>query len=414
MTIHVEFGLANGITIPDTYFILGSATRGILGTHVLADSNTLADYSDRIRALTVEHNSNRTGPLVEYEARTCTLELLNDDGVLDPWTLEEAGLEAPGVLMRVRKEHNGIMYPVFYGTVDSWLPTTHSPTHATVTVTGTDGFKLLASPRQELVGSVGGGEATGARVTRILNAASWPAADRSISAGQNLLAATTMPGTALDELQTVAHDEIGEFYIQPDNVAYFRDRHSTYTDARSTTVQATFGHGVGEIPFVGSLGFSWDRQQVINMLRATRPGGVMQDASDAGSIGRYGERARDEEVNLMTDADVQEWATAVVSMTYLPESRFTELEINTAVDPDVMFPQALGRRFGDRVAVVRRPPGGIVDSRDQFLRGVSHSWSSDRGTMWITKWSLAPATSIRGFVLGSATNGILGVNRLVY
>lgn len=420
MTLLVEVGLAVGSTIDPTYLLLGSATQGVLDVNRLAPADTFADLSGREMDLQVDHQSSRTGPLVEYSARTCTLTLLDDDGALDPATLEAAGLTAPGSILRIRKLYGGTVWPVFTGTVDTWVPEHRYPTHATVTITATDGFSLLeAQDRDPAVLPVGAGETTGARAARVLDAASWPASARSLAAGRSTLAATDMDGTALNELQDVARNEVGEFYVQADGVAYFRDRWAVVTDPRSATSQVTFGSGVGEIPYVGRPGFAWDKTQLANLIRAAREAGASQASSDATSVGRYGLHSPGEvALALQTDAEVLAWTRYVLAQDKDPESRFTSLDLECAADPAVLFPQALGRRFGDRVTVVRRPPavppGSIVDAREVFLRSVSHTWSADRPGMWRTTWGLQPAGKYPLFVLDSATNGVLDRNVLAY
>jgi hypothetical protein len=177
----VEVGLAIGATFPTNVFVVGSATQGIIGTDLLASVNTLADLSSRKQEITVSRTSDRTaGPLISYNAGTATVKLLNMDGALDPYVLEAAGLTGPGVILRLRYQlPSGTIEPVFYGFIDAWDPDATSPLVGIITVTATDGFILLNQSTDELVAPVGANESVTARVTRVLDAMSWPAAARS-------------------------------------------------------------------------------------------------------------------------------------------------------------------------------------------------------------------------------------------
>lgn len=416
MTVLVDFGLLQGSEIDPDYLLVGHPTQGLIGTGEIAPDDVLVDYSDRIMSMSVERTSTRrVGPVVEYNGGSATVVLLNDDGDLDPYTIEQAGLTAPGVVMRIRKIHNGTTYPVWRGFVDSWLPSHVHPDHATVTITGSDGFSRLAGyPRTALVSPVGGGEDTGARLNRILDSVGWPAADRDIATGDSTLQATTMDGDALNEAQQAALNEIGEFYVNASGVMYFRNRHGMIEDTRSTTSQATFGTDTagGELIYVDRPGLSYDRSQLVNSVTATREGGTAQVASDADSIGRYGEYAHQETLLLETDTAALGWAGFVLQQDRAPEFRFTSLTIDPRVDPDALYPQVLGREMGDRITVVRRPPGGIVDSREVFIRSIQHTWEpADR---WKTVWGLQPADKFLFFVVGHASMGVIGQNAIAW
>ncbi len=66
--------------------------------------------------------------------------------------------------------------------------------------------------------------------------------------------ATTLEGDALDELQAVAESEIGELYVDGAGQVVFRNRRATLTEARSNTVQFTFGSTPGSPqPYIARL-----------------------------------------------------------------------------------------------------------------------------------------------------------------
>lgn len=424
VTTLVDFGLAVGAEIPSDVFLIGSATQGIIGTNVLGTVSVLADYSDRLQSLSVQRTSDRVnGPLVSYNAGTASVTLLNLDGLLDPYAIEQAGLTAPGVLMRIRELHGGVVYPVFYGFVDTWEPRADAPTLATVTVTATDGFGLLNQQLAELALPIGAGSLVSTRITAVLDAVAWPADLRSIGAASSTLQQTTFGASGLSLIQDAVTAEVGEFYQQPDGVMYFRGRAAVVSDARSSTSQATFGSDIagGEIPYVGRPESAWDKSGLHNVVVAGIDGDDGRvSAEDAASKSRYGTLTLPAtDLQLPNLVDAQSWANYVLAQDSVPAYRMTAITLNGALD-DAGIPvmvQALGRRFGDRVTVVRRPPaepfGSIVDERDMHIRGIGHEWSVET-RQWVTTFSLAPAARIPFFVIGSATQGVIGTNVLAW
>ncbi|MDR7323370.1 MULTISPECIES: hypothetical protein [Catenuloplanes] len=418
MRVLVDVGLQHGAEIDPTYLLIGHPVNGRIGTGRIGTVDVLADYSNRLMSLSVERTSTRrTGPIVEYNAGTCSVQLLNDDGLLDPFTIEQAGLTAPGVVLRIRLEHDGVTYPIWRGFVDTWIPSHDAPDHATVTITGTDGLGRLAGvPRLAAAVPVGEGDLSGARIHRILDTAGWPAEARKIAAGDTALRATDLAGNPLDEAQDVATAEIGELYVDAQGDIVFRSRHALLTDPRSSTSWATFGSNTaaGEIPYVGRPGISYDRMQMVNRVTVTRDGedAALPVVEDAASIGRHGLHAIEETLPVTTDEAALGWARWILWQESEPEFRFTSLAIDARIDPDTVLPHAAGREIGDRITVVRRPPGGIVDQRDCFIRSISHTWSPpDR---WQTTWGLQGADRYRFFVIGHPSQGVIGANVIAY
>jgi hypothetical protein len=421
-----EFGLAIGGTIPPLTFVIGSASQGIIGTNTLGTFNMLADFSSRLQSIDTQRTSDRAnGPLLSYNAGTATVKLLNMDGALDPYVLELAGLTAPGVIMRLRyMDGLGTVYPVYWGYVDAWDPTADSPTVGMVTVTATDGFKLLNQKMDTLVAPVGADEAVSARTTRVLDAMNWPSDLRSIGTTSEILQATSFGDNGLAIIQEGVKAEIGEFYQQPDGVMFLRGRHEIQTDARSASSQAVFGsdRGASEIPYVGRPVTSWNTTSMHNRVLAQIDGSVNpQIAEDSDSINLYGTAYTIEETSLKltTDASALSWAYYVLAGDVTPTFQFSGITLNSALEqigvPTVA--QQFGRRFGDRVTIVRRPPaqpyGSIVDSRELYIQGIGHSWTA-KSKQTLTTFDLVPVSKYPAFVIGSATQGVIGTNVIAW
>jgi len=288
-----------------------------------------------------------------------------------------------------------------------------------MTFAGTDALKVLSGITIPAGGAVGANEDTGARINRILTAAGWytDAPKRVISAGDSLLQATTMGDTAMNLAQLAADTELGELYVNESGAAFFRNRQGVMTDTRSATSQATFGDaGDGsELPYA-AVGRADDDTQLCNDAQITRAGGTMQETTDAASVAEFKfARTYPADGLLMTsDTEALQYAQFVVYVSAGGENRFDTLTINPQRDPVNLWPQALGRRFGDRITVKRRPPGmGSAISRDCFIRGITHDFDFAADT-WVTTWTLQDATRYSFLTLDNATLGQLDANALAY
>jgi hypothetical protein len=122
-----------------------------------------------------------------------------------------------------------------------------------------------------------------------------------------------MPGSASTELQLVQDTEQGEFYIDAQGRAVFRNRKALLTDTRSKTSQATFGDGgfaaTGEIPYADASQ-STPGDTLVNTVTAARVGGIDQ-AGHRRRVGqaRYGAKSQTRDDLLMQDdATALQWA----------------------------------------------------------------------------------------------------------
>lgn len=292
-------------------------------------------------------------------------------------------------------------FPLMTGFVDSWELDWQGPNWSEASAAFSDAFHLLEEDKRAAVSPVGAGELSGARVNRILDSVGWPADRRAVDTGTVTLQATTLEGPALAELQAVAEAELGALYIRGDGVLVFRDRNAAMTDPRSTTAQAVFGDAGGaELPYKdGGLGLAYDTETLINRIIANRDGGSDVVLEDLASQEKYRVHApiSGDDLPLEDDTAVEQWAGFLLQVSSRPELRFTSMEIWPRVDPDRLWPQVLGRDIGDRITVIRRPPGGgdpIV--RDVFIRGIEHVVTPDN---WVTRWTFQSASAFTFFTL---------------
>jgi hypothetical protein len=401
------------------------------------DITPYADFSGGNQA-TITRGSNRVeSPVIRYDAGTATIPLDNTDRRFDPTNL--AGPYVGGIIVasfvkpcanvRVSATYSSITYRLINGTADSWTLSYSAPSDAQAAVSCTDGFRVLAvQARTARTVFQGGGEDAGARVTRILNDCGWPSAKRSIVPGNSTLQPTLLGGTPvgvvplavaaaggtqttsavtavstlapLDELQLTAETEMGELYVNGNGFLVFRNRQALLRDTRSNTSQATFGDDPAvpttELPYA-SVTPAYDDSTLWNGAAIANQGGTLQQAADATSQqlppDGFGPHVYDSE-NLIADSDWQAlgYAQFIVASSKNPELRYSAITIDPIALPATLFPQVLGREIGDRITITRRPPGGgSPNTRDVFIRGISHQFTD---STWLTTWVLEDATSL--------------------
>lgn len=412
-------------------FLLDDAAFGLLDTDFLGSGDTWTDISVFALSFTITRPSSRSqGPLLVFQAGTCSIVLDNSDGRFDPDNLAgpyvAAGISQVHsmVPVRIRAVFAGVSYPLFSGFADGWLetPVTYSAGYSEWTLSATDAFKVLSGIRLPDPGSpVGAGVTTGARIADLLNRAGWYTGTgrRVIAAGDSTVQATSLGDTVLNLAQLTADSEIGQLYVSGAGAVVFRNRRSLITDTRSATVQAFFGDNPAgaEMP-CASIGRADDDTTIANDVQATNATiGVLQEVSDAASIAAYlfpRTYARSDLI-LTTDLNALSWASWVLYISKTGEDRFDSVSVDPQAQPLDLWPQVLGRDMGDRINATRRPPGVASPvSRDCFVSGITHTADLGAST-WMTKWTLQDASKYGSFLtLDNATLGQLGSNALAY
>lgn len=380
------------------YLTIGDPTRGIIGVGKIAPNDVgelggvWTDITAWVRSGSTKRGSSRVdSPVIKYEAGTATLTLDNSDRRFDPthlhgpYVVSGRSQITPMRAVRIRAKWADTIYELFRGYADLWDISWSGPNYSECVLTATDGFKVLAGNSRAAVAAVGAGEDTGARINRILDSAGWSSGDRVIDTGDLTLQATTLEGDTLAELQLAADSEIGELYIDGGGRTVFRNRSAITEEERSAIAQAEFGDGGGtELPYQ-ELNIANDDATLFNQVRVTIAGGTEQTANDASSQATYLIRTFERsDLILQTDAAALAYARYILARTSEPELRFESIGIDPRRLPASLYPQVLGREFGDRISVVRRPPGGgFPIRRDVWIRGVEHTFAPKQ---WRTGW----------------------------
>jgi Putative Ig domain len=422
--VEAGFYSAAPVAQPGT-LILDDPTFGDLDSAFLADSTAWTNITTFVRSGTISRASTRVqGPLRTYQAGTASVTLKNADGRFDPdntagpYVIGSTSNIRPMVPVRIRAIWANVEYHLFQGFIDTWNApdTNYGPRYAETTASATDGFKILAGITLPPQTSSGNGEASGARIARILSAAGWYTDHRRIDPGDTELQATGYGDTALNLLQLTADTEIGELYIDGAGNVVFRERRAILEDTRSVVSQATFGdQGGTQLPYQ-AVGRANDDTTLANDVQITRAGGTLQEATDPASVAAYlfpRSYSRDD-VLLESDAEALAYAQWVLDVSLAGEDRFDTITLTPLRDVR-LWPHVLGREIGDRITIVRSPPGMAAITKDVFIRGITHTVDYSSNT-WQTVWDLQDASKYAGFlILDDTTKGkVSSGNKLAY
>lgn len=253
------------------------------------------------------------------------------------------------------------------------------------------------------------GDRTGARVSRILDRAGWPAADRNIDTGLQLLGAAEWPvnTTALTLIDEVEQSELGEIYVDHGDGGKmrFRQRTSRYEVTRSNTSQVTFsddGTNLTAKRYSGIIG-SFDASSTINSVTVKwRDGTVI--ATDTASIASYGEVGLSLETILPDYATASYYAAGLLNRYKTPNPKFESILLNPGAD-DGLIDEVLARRIGDRITVRRLPQSvGSAISFDCIVEGIEIDADEGIG-VFLATYYLSRADPAAYWILGTSAIG---------
>lgn len=346
----------------------------------------------------------RSSVLDRFDTGTGTIIVENVDGRFDP--INTSSPYSPnlkiGTPVRIQVVHSAVTYTLFRGMVDSWpIQYSNAGQYSQLEIPVTDLFPLLAGTN--LDGVTYPAQEAQARVAAVLDTVGWPVSWRSFGSGQALVTGGTLEGiTAAEHLEEVAAVEAGTFFISADGTATFQAR--TAGNALSST--ATFGTGGGEVEF-DEFARSYDKDQLYNIVQATRPEGVMQSATDATSVTAHGPLTLEISGPFENDnaaKNVAEWQVGRLANTV---NRITTLSIDPDKSPAAFWPVAAGTELREGVTVKFSPPGGgTAINQLSSVEGVDHSLTDDE--VWTTTFRLWPLSTFETqsyWILGTSQLG---------
>ena len=217
------------------------------------------------------------GVLTVADAGGGTIRLYDPERRFDP-TNDDSTAVITEIGTRIQVQLAGL--PAFTGRVDD---VSHDLTTADIAVV--DDVSALAAI--QFVETSVPAEVASARISRILDLASWPAAARDITAGGVPLQAGTVSQDAWSELVEVTRNELGALWIGPNGFLAWRPRASAWAGGTPSVV---FGCPPSDAYLI-AMDTRSDQAALVNVLSASRRGGTARTVTDSPSLTSYGRRS---------------------------------------------------------------------------------------------------------------------------
>jgi hypothetical protein len=409
-TISVSFDFSQGATF-GYGFVIGDAINGVIGTSQFGDSPVATptiDLSSQTRQIRIARGRNVMRDT--YEAGTCTVRVIDQNGDFNP---QNPASPYFGFLTPLRKIRVAATTPTTQNFLFSGYVTDYKYTYPQgeelgyVDISCADAFRLFAMANVTTVGSATAGQTTGTRIDKILDQVDFPTSMRIIDAGSTTVQVDPATArTSLSAIQVSEFTEQGAFYVRADGEVEFKDRSSVVGSLAPAPIE--FNQTTG-IPYA-NLKFAFDDKLIINSATMTRVGGTQVTANDPDSIAKYFPHGMNvENLIAQTDAQVQDIADIYVATRAETTIRIDAMTIDL-LDPNVPTDTIIGLDYFQNVKIDNIQPAGSVLTKTLQVQGLA--WDITPNSMKCTVTTLEPI--VEGFIIGSATSGIIGTSILGY
>ena len=411
-TIRVFVDFDSDTAFETNPLILGSATKGILGTNRLGSGTLPIEVTDLVTRVAIRRGRNRITS--KFEFGSAEVVLYDQNGDWNP--MNPAGAYYPNLVplrqIIIYATYLGVDYYLFSGFITNYDTGFRLGNEdlSTVSLRCVDGFKLLAGSAITTVAGAGAGQLSGARVDALLDAVEWPVSLRNIDTGQSTLQAD--PGTSrnvLEALQTVENSEFGGIFMDGESRVNFVDRDSLIT--RPATSLYSFNDDGTDISYTNAV-VAFDDTTLINDVTVTRSGGTAQNVFDQPSIDKYflhsGNRTG---ILVQTDTEALNQAKGILATRKDPEVRIDSIQLNLYDDVNPNKPLAgVDIDLLDGITVTKTMPGSTSVTQPSLVNAIHHDITK---SSWMTTLFTSEPL-LAGFVLDSTISGILGEDVLSY
>lgn len=411
-TIRVFVDFDSDTAFETNPFILGSATKGILGTNKLGAGTLPVEVTDLVTRVNIRRGRNRITS--KFEFGSAEVVLYDQNGNWNP--MNSAGAYYPNLVplrqIIIYATYLGMDYYLFSGYITNYDTGFRQGNEdvSTVSLKCVDAFKLLAGSAITTVAGTSAGQLSGARVDALLNAVDWPVSLREIDTGNSTLQAD--PGTSrnvLEALQTVENSEFGGIFIDGQSNVVFVDRDSLIT--RPATSLYSFNDNGTQISYTNAV-VAYDDTTLINDVTVTRSGGTAQNVYDQTSIDTFFLHSGIRDGILVeTDTEALNQAKGILATRKDPEVRIDSIQLNLYDDINPNKPKAgVDIDLLDGITVTKTMPGATSVTQPSLVNAIHHDITK---SSWMTTLFTSEPL-LAGFVLDSAVSGILGEDVLSY
>ena len=389
-----------------------------------ATSQTFSDVSAYIREFSIDRG--RQHDLADYQTGTASVVLDNADDRFNPLNTSSPYYDStageskisPFRQVKISGAYDGTTTVLFRGFIQSYPESFGGQgADSSVRINCVDAFKIFnlntIGARGWKLGSAGFSnlgqstrlgyvdqqELSSARISRLLDAFGWSSTDRQISTGDlQVQAGQSVNDNLLTAMKKVETAEQGQFYISSDGKATFRDRNFKRT--QQFTSQATFGNGVGELPFSDVI-TTLDDSKILNIISVTRDGGTEQVLQDTDSIAKFGAR-QDSLSNTLNVSNADALAIAEQRLAQFSNTgvRIEGLIVNPLANTS-LWNQVLIRELGDKITIKVPTTVSTIMDFDVHLDRISHSVNAVNQT-WTWQLRTSSGSEVGAWVLGSS------------
>jgi len=389
-------------------FTIGDPEHGILGTNVLAnDASDVVDVSSSTGRISIRRGYALLQD--QFQAGTASLRIFDPNG---DWNPQNTASPYFGKLMPLRKVRvTGNDSFLFAGYTTGYNYTYPKDQEiGFVDIECVDAFRLLNLANISTVADSPAGQDTGTRITKILDAVSWPPSMSTIATGDTTCQAD--PGgarNALNSIKNVEFSEQGAFYVSPQGNVVFKNRHSIIAaSGQNPTIFSNDDTGIGYKNIV----FAFDDKLIVNQANITRNGGTVQNAFNSESIDKYFPHSLNYGALVVeTDADALDIARAYVVTRAETTLRADSISLDlTTPDYAAGVTAALTIDYFDTLQIKNVGQDGTIIEKTLQCMGVAHEITS---ATWTTTFTTSEPI-IDGFQIGSSLYGIIGKSVMTY
>lgn len=257
----------------------------------------------------------------------------------------------------------------------------------------TDHYNALANPW--------GDDTSGARVTHLADAISFPSDLRDVATGYTRMAPAVLGDTALPLLKKCEAAEQGRLFISRDGKLTFRDRTYHQTSTEGSTVQVTFDDDGTDIGYE-SMGFDFDARLLFKKVRGSRRGGAEIVVEDPAATGDQ----TDSDLmglDVLTDAQIRTLCEARLARYKEPAMRPRPITFDLAGLTTSQQDDVLQLDLGHRVSVTRRPQGvGSAITTEALVESIEFRVL---GNSWYVTLTLSPVDLVEYGIVGTSEVG---------
>ena len=408
--IAVSFDFSSGATF-GTGFVIGDAKYGVLGVSRLGESDVVlptVDLTPNTYQISIRRGRNIQRDT--YEAGTAVVRVLDPDSYFNPQNTSSPyyGYLSPLRKVRISATTGSDQHFLFSGYVTDYKYTyPQGQETGYVDISCSDAFRLFQMANIQTVADSGAGQYTGTRLGKIMDQVSFPTSMRTIATGANTCVADPATArTSLEAIKNAEFSETGAFYMDGSGTAIFKSRAEVVGSLAGTPIE--FNQTTG-IPYK-NLKYSFDDKLIINTATFTRVGGTAQTVTDTASVNKYFPHSISQD-NLIaqTDTIVNDIAREYVATRKETTIRIDEMTVDL-LDPDVPTGTMIGIDYFDNLKITNVQPDGSTIVKTLQCQGIA--WDITPNKMTATITTLEPIAD--GFIIGSATYGIIGVSTMSY